>query len=332
MSSSAQALAPSLDLGNTYGALFIGVVIAAMLFGVSNVQAFIYFQTHGDKWISFYKLVVIGLLILDALHLVLMVYSLYYYLVTNYANVGVLTEIVWSSQLEVLVGVFIIYVLHLLYVHRIWIVSRGRSKALPIIVTVVVVLSSGVSIVVIWETYQVRVNTDLIRIEWSSYMYLGTIASVDILIAASLWYLLATSLTGFSSMDSFLKTLITYIINTGGLTSICSLVDLITGVVMPRNFIFLSIQLLVAKVYINSFLALLNARYYMQPTKNTTNSAEYHIRPGPDQHINVLQDGTFQTSRKNMMKHSDEGELRPTRPVQAVLPRRPMAMNSISSV
>jgi len=31
MSSSAQALAPSLDLGNTYGALFIGVVIAAML-------------------------------------------------------------------------------------------------------------------------------------------------------------------------------------------------------------------------------------------------------------------------------------------------------------
>ncbi|OJA19998.1 hypothetical protein AZE42_05630 [Rhizopogon vesiculosus] len=57
----------------------------------------------------------------------------------------------------------------------------------------------------------------------------------------------------------------------------------------------------------------------MQPTKNTINSAEYHIRHGPDKHINVLQDGTFQTSRMNMMKHPDEGELRPTRPVEAVL-------------
>ncbi|OJA19999.1 hypothetical protein AZE42_05631 [Rhizopogon vesiculosus] len=195
-----------------------------------------------------------------------MVYSLYYYLVTNYANVGMLTEIVWSSQVSVclslkccfsrcidhrtraargigwsvhyLCAASVIFPYQLIYhdsCHGDDLVSRGRSKALPIIVSVVVVvLSSGVSIgksstvlfffllknltdgscylgnvsekmysltpqkMLIGSRYQVRVETDLIRIVWSSYMYLGTIASVDIVIAASLWYLLATSLTGFS--------------------------------------------------------------------------------------------------------------------------------------
>jgi len=273
-----------------------------------------------------------GLLILDALHLAFMIYSLYYYLVTNYANPSVLMEIVWSSQLEVVVGVVIIYSLHLLYMHRIWIVSKGRSKILPITVSIVVILSLAPSIVVLLATYNCHVYTDLVRVEWAVYLYFGTIVSVDVLIACSLWYLLATSRTGFSSTDSFLTTLITYTINTGCLTSVCSLADLITGITMPTNFIFLAIQLLVAKVYINSFLALLNARYYMQPNKSTnSNSAEYRIHHGPGQHVKLSQDETFQSSSSHMLKHLDGEEQRPALPVQAVLPYRPIAMTTETS-
>ncbi|KAG2069958.1 hypothetical protein BDR04DRAFT_1077490 [Suillus decipiens] len=47
-----------LQLANTFGALFIGVILVAILFGV---QVFIYFQTHSGTGISFYKLVVIWL-------------------------------------------------------------------------------------------------------------------------------------------------------------------------------------------------------------------------------------------------------------------------------
>jgi hypothetical protein len=78
-------LPQTLDLGNTFGALFIGVILAAVsvnpplsgtqsklitlsssqpisrssLFGVTNVQVLIYFQTHsGGTGMAFYKLVV----------------------------------------------------------------------------------------------------------------------------------------------------------------------------------------------------------------------------------------------------------------------------------
>jgi hypothetical protein len=77
MSSSAQDLLPQVDLGNTFGALFIGVALSAVfvnyfltmrsilnicrcnsLFGLTNVQIFIYFQTHRDTKMTFFKLIV----------------------------------------------------------------------------------------------------------------------------------------------------------------------------------------------------------------------------------------------------------------------------------
>ncbi|KAG1732072.1 hypothetical protein EDB19DRAFT_1305070 [Suillus lakei] len=248
MASSTQDLVPNLQLANTFGALFIGVILAAVLFGVTNVQAFIYFRTHSGAGMTFYKLVVMWLWILDALHLVLIVHFIYFYLVINFANIGALTEVVWSSKLQTVVGVLSIFVEHLLYVHRIWIVSKGRSKVLPITVGIAVILNSGFAIVVIWYIYQgVHAATDVINIEWTVFMYLGGVAFVDILIASSLCYLLATSRTGFSRTDLFITKLVTYIINTGCLTSICSMTAIITCAVMPNDYIFQAVELLLIK-------------------------------------------------------------------------------------
>lgn len=43
--------------------------------------------------------------ILDALHVVLIVHYVYFYLVINYANITALTKIVWSFKLQLLVVV-----------------------------------------------------------------------------------------------------------------------------------------------------------------------------------------------------------------------------------
>ncbi|KAG2038605.1 hypothetical protein BDR03DRAFT_861717, partial [Suillus americanus] len=218
MSSSTQDLIPQLYLGNTFGALFIGVIFAAILFGLSNIQAFFYFQTHRGTGISFPKLTVrrcflLSVQILDALHLFLIVHCVYYYLVAHYADISVLTEIVWSFK-----------VVHLQSAHH-----CNPTTAL------------------IWALYQCHVFSDLITIEWATFMSLGTVAFIDFVIASSLCYLLATSRTGFSSTDSIIAKLVAYIINTGCLTSVCSLTAMITCAVMPHNFIFLGVEFLIAK-------------------------------------------------------------------------------------
>ncbi|KAG1753539.1 uncharacterized protein EDB91DRAFT_1242522 [Suillus paluster] len=302
MSSSTEDPNSQVDLGNTFGALFIGAILAAVLFGLSNVQAFLYFQTHGGTGITFHKLVVIWLWIFDALHLALIIHSVYYYLVINYANIGALTEIVWSFKFQIAIDVVLIYGVHIMYVHRIWIVSKGRSRTLPTIVCILVVLVSGPAIAAAWAVYQCHVFTDLVGIEWATFMAFGTTVSVDFLIASSLCYLLAASRTGFSNTDSFITKLMAYTINTGCLTSLFSLTTMITCAVMPHNFVFLGLEFLVTKLYVNSFFALLNAPYYLQAGANTTNSSEFHMRPRPELHIKTSQDGELQASRKNMFR------------------------------
>ncbi|KAG2345097.1 hypothetical protein BDR05DRAFT_909162 [Suillus weaverae] len=336
MSSSTQDLIPQLHLGNTFGALFIGVTFAAILFGLSNIQVFFYFQTHKGTGISFPKLAVAWLWILDALHLFLIVHCIYYYLVAHYADISALTEIVWSFKLQIVIDVIIVYGVHLLYFHRIWIVGKGRSRVLPIAVGVIVTLGSGVAIALIWAVYQCHVFSDLVKIEWATFMALGTITFVDFVIASSLCYLLATSRTGFSSTDSIITKLMAYIINTGCLTSMCSLSAMITCAVMPHNFIFLGVEFLVAKLYVNSFLALLNARNYMQPATETNHSSEVLMRHGvyrPELNVMASQDNEFQGSRKNMFKHPSDDVIHLSR---NAMPHQPIEvtveMNSFSSV
>ncbi|KAG0698363.1 hypothetical protein DFH29DRAFT_102180 [Suillus ampliporus] len=183
MSSSMQDLIPQLNLESKFGALFIGVTIAAIRIETQR---------------TFYKLVVIGLWILNALHLALIIHCVYYYLVNNYGNIGALTEIVWSFKLQIIIDVVLIYGVHIMYTYRIWIVSRGRSRALPITVVIIIVLVSGPAVVAAWSIYQCHSFTDLIRTEWSTFMAFGMIAFVDVVIASSLCYLLATSHMGFS--------------------------------------------------------------------------------------------------------------------------------------
>ncbi|KAG1724669.1 hypothetical protein EDB19DRAFT_295636 [Suillus lakei] len=333
MSSSTQDLVPQLQLGTTYGALFIGVTVAAVLFGLSNIQTFFYFQSHKDTGISFHKLAVILLWILDALHMSLIVHCIYYYLVTNFGNISALTEIVWSFKLQIVVDVLIIHAIHLLYVYRIWIVGKGRSRAIPITLGIIKIMGSGVAIIFILALYRCHVFADLLRTEWTTYMALGTIAFMDVVIALSLCYLLATARTGFSSTDSLITKLMVYIINTGSLTSICSIITLITCAVMPRNFIFLSVEFSLVKLYVNSFLALLNAPHYLKPTADTDNSYQFQNRHGvyhPELHIRS-QGEELKAFRKDVLKHPDDEVVHPTRSVVRPI-EVTVQMDSFSSV
>ncbi|OAX40816.1 hypothetical protein K503DRAFT_864334 [Rhizopogon vinicolor AM-OR11-026] len=295
--------------------------MAAVLFGVSNVQAFVYFQTHKDSGITNFKLVVIGLWTLDALHLAFVIHSIYYYLVTNYANFNALTEIVWSGKLQIAFNMFTVWIVHFLYAYRIWIVSTGRSRVLPITVGIIVTLALGVATVVTYEVYRSHLFTDLARIEWSTLMYLSTVTFIDFVIASSLCYLLATSRTGFSSTDSFLTKLMVYTINTGCLTSVCSMVAFITCAVMPNNLIYVAVEFLVTKLYVNSFLALMNARYYLQPNDTEhIDVSELRVHR-PSLHSSGESGAeNLPGSRMNMFKYPHDEEL------QAVMPQRPITV------
>jgi len=180
---------------------------------------------------------------------------------------------------------------------------------------------------IIWGIYQIHVFSDMFENKWGTYIALSVITVLDFVIASSLCYLLATSRTGFSSTDSFLTKLMAYSISTGCFTGLFSVAAIITAALMPMSFVFTGIEFVIATLYVNSYLALLNARYYLQPNADSINSPEGHIRLAvyhPRLHIDVSQDENTQMSLKNISKQSDEPEaaLRVARLVQTFMPQQ----------
>ncbi|KAG0698364.1 hypothetical protein DFH29DRAFT_941402 [Suillus ampliporus] len=107
-----------------------------------------------------------------------------------------------------------------------------------------------------------------------------------------------------------------YTINTGCVTSIFSIATVIACAAMLRNFIFLGIEFLVTKLYVNSYLALLNARYYFEASADTINSSEYHVHHRvyrPELHVGMSRDRELQASQKNMFNHLGDEVVHPTR-------------------
>ncbi|PBK79682.1 hypothetical protein ARMGADRAFT_1069339 [Armillaria gallica] len=96
-------------------------------------------------------------------------------------------------------------------------------------------------------------------------------ATSDFIIAFSMCYYLHKSreASAFSSTSDMLYGLMQLVVISGLATSTCSLLTLITYLVWQDSLIFLGLDLILPKLYINSLLAMLNARRDCR----TTNSA-----------------------------------------------------------
>lgn len=72
-------------LSNTLGALLIGIVITAALYGLTTLQTYQYFRTSSaDPYL--FKATIFLLWILDTVHEVLIVQSLWTYVIVDFGN------------------------------------------------------------------------------------------------------------------------------------------------------------------------------------------------------------------------------------------------------
>ncbi|KAK0471868.1 hypothetical protein IW261DRAFT_1571542 [Armillaria novae-zelandiae] len=95
MNSLSSTAAPS--IGETLGALYIGSIIAAMLFGITNLQSVMYYKRYPKDW-WLYRCSVALLWVLDTLHVILSTHTLYFYLIEMFGDLsGALVHDVCSA-------------------------------------------------------------------------------------------------------------------------------------------------------------------------------------------------------------------------------------------
>ncbi|KAF9031586.1 hypothetical protein BJ165DRAFT_1535351 [Panaeolus papilionaceus] len=251
-------------LGNTVGAAFLGLVAASILFGVTAIQVYIYYHNYPKDW-RLQKITVGLLLLLDAFHLSLTVHVVYHYLITNFGDLEAQKDVVWSFKLQIVINIIIVLVVQGLYGIRIYKLGKNFSKIWPIFTSFIILGGYIVGILLAVETYKADTFAAIHKMTWIIFTSFAIATAIDIVIAMAICYYLNRSTSYmFDRTNSKIFTIMKYVIISGFATSACSLSALIALATMPDTLVFLGIEFLLTKLYINSYIALLNARNHLR--------------------------------------------------------------------
>ncbi|KAK0199247.1 hypothetical protein DFS33DRAFT_376261 [Desarmillaria ectypa] len=262
---------PDFSLDTTMGAAFIGIVVAAILHGVSCVQAWYYFTHQRDGWPL--KLIVAAVMVFDTVHQALISHTVYTYLVTHYGDAAELQKTVWSLLAEVLFNGFTAFLVQSFLTLRVWHLSNRNSFVTTIVASLVIAEFGCVVAFGTLALTTVRDFAELATLKYLSISVNALAAAGDVLIACTLCLLLHRSRTGFEKSDTMINKLIVFAVNTGLLTSLCAVASLISILTAPNTFIYITFFFCMGRLYSNSLLATLNARKGIRTAAEGINSS-----------------------------------------------------------
>ncbi|KAF5351403.1 hypothetical protein D9757_012633 [Collybiopsis confluens] len=245
------------------GAIIIGTPLAFLLTGMLLVQCYIYWKTSrsGDTW-HIQSLVAI-LLLLDLIHSMFVWIASWKWFVTGREKD--LDKIPVTLSLSIIVTAISTLMAHSMYSWRIFKLSgRNYWITLPImtlaVLRVVAATFSGGYMIHLksFETFRVTAG-------WVISLGLALSCIVDVLITGAMMAILRRTRVKSLTMDSVIDSLIIYTLENGSVTAITTVASLVCWVAMD-NLIFLGLHFVIAKLYANSVLAMLNYRQFLRRT------------------------------------------------------------------
>ncbi|KAJ7907551.1 hypothetical protein B0H13DRAFT_691203 [Mycena leptocephala] len=263
-------------LDTTIGAVFIGVVVSAILFGISSLQVYYYYHYYPHD--SFLHKFSVGLLwALDTTHLCLTIASTYHYGVRGFGHLDRLDVIILPIKLQTLINVIIILMVQSLYAYRVWLLGGYHHGVLGYFVAGVVLAGFAVGMVLAYETFTVNSWSDIGSVSWAVEASFAASTLIDIVISVAMCFYLRKSKGAESRLNSRLSTLMQYTLSAGVFTSACSVSCLFTFVLLENTLSFLAITYILTRLYINSFMAMMNARQRTTRHNDSTFALSNHI-------------------------------------------------------
>lgn len=245
---------------DTYGALLVGLTISAALWGITNLQVLTYSRSY-PRDLILHKLAVVELWLLDAFHLALVAHGVYHYLITNRRTI--VLDIIWSLKLEIAIGCIAIISVQSLYIFQIWRICdvlSNETRRVQWILVVLLLLTYAATVTVIWAVYSVQSIPQINKVHWVIYMSTATATCVDFMISLILCLSLMRRQTGSSRRNSWIRDIAMTSVRNGLLTVAGALLEIATLAILPNTLIVFAVNIVLIKVYVNSYLALLNAR------------------------------------------------------------------------
>ncbi|KAH0584931.1 hypothetical protein H2248_008202 [Termitomyces sp. 'cryptogamus'] len=248
-----------IPLDSKLGAAFLGNLVAGIFYGITCVQAYMYFIKNSRKDEPWFKGIIFFLWLLDTVHLAFITHGLYVYMVSNFGNLAALAAPPWSLLAQIYVTCISDAIVRCIFGRRVWLMTR-RNYFLVICIALTSTCTFVTGVAFATRAFSLKEFKHFSKISYFLYTSLGSGVAADLLIAGSLCFSLSQRKTGFKKTDSLVTVLIMYTINTSLLTTICSAACFITYTIWPNEFTFIGIYFSLSKLFLNSLLATLNGR------------------------------------------------------------------------
>ncbi|EFP86988.2 hypothetical protein PGT21_031868 [Puccinia graminis f. sp. tritici] len=239
------------------GPFVVGTAVSTFLFGITLAQVYTYFSNFKtDRPIHRYS--VIGLFILDVLHTAFSQVTLWQWFVAHYGDPTAVVKAPWSFAMSPVMCGLAAFVVQIFYAHRVYLLSNQRMVIPGFI-------AFGAFFQLVWasgataKVFQIQYFQGFQVWTYGVACWLGGAAATDLVITASLVWILLSSKRGIRRTNNIIDRLISLTIETNGLTFTVAVLDLVLFAAF-KDASHVGPHLCLVKLYINSFLVTLNSR------------------------------------------------------------------------
>ncbi|KAJ7646917.1 hypothetical protein FB45DRAFT_183907 [Roridomyces roridus] len=253
-------MSSGMDISSEADAMFVGVILAPVLCGITISQSWTYFRSNRDGWIM--QSLVALLFAMDVAETVLTSQMAHEYLIKNFGNVEALSRLPVSSIVEVGMNAVLVFLVEVFFAHRVYRLTQKTLLPALIIFFGVAGLVAGIAIVVNITRGSLEVSAlafGSMKVEVCLSNGFEALSDLLATYALSREFLKNKGLA-LKSTDSLLDKLLGFTVARGGLVTFAQFLTLALYVANPTKLYWMPIHFVQGKLCVITMLVILNSR------------------------------------------------------------------------
>ncbi|KAM5544632.1 hypothetical protein V8D89_001530 [Ganoderma adspersum] len=245
----------------TYGALLVGTFLGFVLYGLFLHQTYQYFRRFSADP-AYISIMVILVLLLETVHLVITAHLCYFHLVTSYFKPATLGVGGWSLNILPVISGITIVLSQMFSIRRVSLIGP-RQAVVAVVVSLILLVEIGFSIASTVSAFNYGNVRGIKTVTYLAAVALGLISVADAILTATLVIAMRKTRAEYDrkKMSESMPDIIQiYFVNAGILTGIFNLIATTVAFTRPKSLLLAAISIVVARLYGNTLLAILNSR------------------------------------------------------------------------
>ncbi|KAJ7203953.1 hypothetical protein B0H12DRAFT_1243701 [Mycena haematopus] len=258
-----------LKIAELSGPIFVGYLMHWGLFGTLTIQLYLYYQAFPNDQLA-NKCLVYSVYVIEFIQTMLMTYAAFATFGSGFGDLAALSDVHFEWLTVPVMSGIVAFIGQTFYAYRLYMLSKSRW--LPILIIMIALMSSIGAFMAGSFSFNVGSNLALLHSKRNVGLavWLGGAASADIIITGALTFYLWKSNTGFRETHALIVRLIRLTIETGCVTAAVAITDFTLFFAIPDKPYFIAAGVILPKLYANTILAVLNARFQIVGGRDTT--------------------------------------------------------------